>query len=148
VLVGTAVFALLASVAAVGGAATQSGGRPPGVGTPPAGTGIGTAAAMSNPQCDREAGPYGRFDFVYRGSGGVCVVPYRAGSPNGGATARGVTKDTIKLAVVTPNPTEAAAGMGTGIAMNRACRTTSTCPAARTSRRSGTTPTPPATRTS
>jgi hypothetical protein len=110
----------LACAATTGGAATASGGHPPGVGAPPAGTGIGTAAAMSNPRCDQDAGPYGRFDFVYQGSGGVCVAPYQAAVGNGGATAQGVTKDTIKLAVVTPNPTEAAAGMGTGIAMNRA----------------------------
>src|SRR5215471_15020828 len=91
-----------------------------GVGKPPAGTGIGTAAALNNPDCNRDAGAYGRFDFVYEGSGGVCVVPFKAGSKNGGASAQGVTKDAIKLSVVTPNPQEAASGMGTGIAMNRA----------------------------
>ena len=72
---------------AVGGAATQAGGRASGVGKPPAGTGIGTDAAMSNPDCDRDAGSYGRSNFVYQGSGGVCVVPFKAGSDNGGATA-------------------------------------------------------------
>ena len=107
-------------VATAGGAAVPGGTHPAGVGKPPAGTGIGTAAALSNPRCDRDAGPYGRFDFVYRGSGGVCVVSSPAGSRHGGATAQGVTKDSIKLVVVTPNATEAAAGMGTGIAMNRA----------------------------
>ncbi len=105
---------------AAGGAATRAGGRPQGVGKPPAGTGIGTDAAMSNPNCDRDAGSYGRFNFVYQGSGGVCVVPFKAGSDNGGATAPGVTKRSIKVVVVTPNPSQAAAGMGTGIAMNRA----------------------------
>jgi hypothetical protein len=115
------VVLVTASVAtSVAGAAdgTSDGAR--GVGKPPARTGIGTEAALSNPRCDRDAGPYGRFDFVYGGSGGVCVVPYEAGSGNGGATTRGVTKDSIRLAVVTPNAEEAAAGMGTGIAMDRA----------------------------
>ena len=105
---------------AAGGAATQAGGRAPGVGKPPAGTGIGTDAAMSNPNCDRDAGSYGRSNFVFKGSGGVCVVPFKAGSDNGGATAPGVTKGSIKVVVVTPNPEQAAAGMGTGIAMNHA----------------------------
>ena len=105
---------------AAGGAATRAGSRAPGVGKPPARTGIGTDAAMSNPNCDRDAGSYGRSNFVFKGSGGVCVVPFKAGSDNGGATAPGVTKGSIKVVVVTPNPAQAAAGMGTGIAMNRA----------------------------
>jgi hypothetical protein len=121
-VLGTLVVAVvIASATTVtSAAATSTSGRAPGVGKPPAGTGIGTAAAMSNPACDRDAGPYGRFNFVFEGSGGVCVVPFGPGSKNGGATAQGVTKDSITLAVVTPNAQEAASGMGTGIAMNRA----------------------------
>jgi hypothetical protein len=102
------------------GAADGTGNGARGVGKPPARTGIGTEAALSNPRCDRDAGPYGRFDFVYEGSGGVCVAPFEAGSGNGGATAPGVTKSSIRLAVVTPNAEEAASGMGTGIATDRA----------------------------
>jgi hypothetical protein len=117
-LVAAVVIACAMTLTSAG--ATSTSGRAPGVGKPPAGTGIGTAAAMSNPACDRDAGPYGRFNFVFEGSGGVCVVPFKAGSKNGGATAQGVTKDSITLAVVTPNAQEAASGMGTGIAMNRA----------------------------
>ena len=116
-----AVALVVACVAtAAYGAAPRASGRPPGVVKPPAGTGIGTEAALGNPECDRDAGAYGRFNFVYAGSGGVCVVPAKTGSRNRGATAQGVTKDSIKLAVVTPNAQQAAAGMGTGIAMNRA----------------------------
>ena len=116
-----AVALAIASVAgSASGAAEGAGTTPRGVGKPPARTGIGTEAAFRNPRCDRDAGPYGRFDFVYKGSGGVCVAPFEAGSGNGGVTARGVTKDSITLAVVTPNAEEAAAGMGTGIAMDRA----------------------------
>src|SRR5262245_57098210 len=88
----------------VGGAVARASARPAGVGKPPPGSGIGTAAAMNNPQCNRDAGPYGRFNFVFDGSGGVCVVPFEKGSKNGGATAQGVTKDPVTLAVVTQDP--------------------------------------------
>jgi hypothetical protein len=118
-----AVAVVLATSSVAGSASEAAEGaevRPRGVGKPPTGTGIGTEAAFGNPRCNREAGPYGRFDFVYPGSGGVCVAPFDAGSDNGGATSKGVTRDSIKLAVVTPNAEQAAAGMGTGIATNRA----------------------------
>ncbi|HEY7106575.1 MAG TPA: hypothetical protein VH986_09245, partial [Acidimicrobiia bacterium] len=121
--VALAAAALAAALGSATGGPTAAGAATAGaagVGKPPPGTGIGTEPALRNPRCDRDAGEYGRFDFVYPGSGGVCVVPFAAGSANGGATAQGVTKHSIKLAVVTPNAAEAAAGMGTGIAMDRA----------------------------
>jgi hypothetical protein len=76
--------------------------RAPGTGKPPAGSGINTAAALNGPLCDKTAGPYGRLDFVTKGSGPVCVVEWKGGD-NGGATYQGVTKDTIKVVVLLPN---------------------------------------------
>jgi hypothetical protein len=77
--------------------------RAPGTGAPTAGSGMNTAAAMDNPQCDKSAGPYGRLDFVLKGFGPVCVTPWKAGQDNGGATYQGVTKDTIKVVSLVPN---------------------------------------------
>ena len=46
-------------VASAGVVGAQTHGKPRGVGRPPIGSGIGTAAALNNPNCDRDAGPYG-----------------------------------------------------------------------------------------
>ena len=81
----------------------------PGTGKPPAGTGINTAAAFANPLCDKNAGPYGRLDFVVEGGGPVCVAVWKEGKDNGGATYQGVTKDTIKVVVLVPNEQQMAA---------------------------------------
>jgi hypothetical protein len=108
------------SIAVAAGGATQTGSSALGVGKPPGGTGIGTVAALRNVRCDRDAGAFGRFDFQYEGGGGLCVVPFKGGSENNGASARGVTSDSIKLAVVTPSAAEVAAAMGAGFPINRA----------------------------
>ncbi len=97
VIVVAAVAAVMS--AAPAGAATQA----PGTGKPPAGTGMNTAAAFANPQCRKDAGPYGRMDFVFEGFGPVCVAEWKKGTDNGGATAQGVTKDKIKVVVLVPN---------------------------------------------
>ena len=39
----------------------------PGTGKPPAGSGMNTAAAFANPQCRKDAGPYGRLGLRLRG---------------------------------------------------------------------------------
>jgi hypothetical protein len=88
--------------------------RAPGAGTPPAGTGINTAASYANPACDKDAGPYGKLDFVNkngfpdRGGSPVCVAVWK-GTDNGGATYQGVTKDSISVVVLVPNEQQLAA---------------------------------------
>ncbi len=79
---------------------------PPGAAKPTPGSGIGTAAALNNPKCahsDPSYGVYGRFNSTVVGGGAVCVKPWKAGANNGGATAPGVTKNTIKVFAVVPN---------------------------------------------
>ena len=77
--------------------------RAPGTGPPTTGSGLNTAAALDNPQCNKDAGPYGRLDFVLKGFGPACVVAWKSGQDNGGATYQGVTKDTIKVVSLVPN---------------------------------------------
>ena len=73
-----------------------------GVGKPPKGSGLGTKAALENPKCNADAiEGWGVFPFVTSNNGPFCVVP--APADNGGATSRGVTATTIKVAVVVPN---------------------------------------------
>ncbi len=77
---------------------------PKGAAKPVAGTGIGTAAAMDDPRCNTEArfGPYGRWDTSLVGAGPACVRPFAEGEKNGGATATGVTADSVKVVAVLP----------------------------------------------
>jgi hypothetical protein len=82
---------------------------PPGAGKPPPASGMGTTAALNNPKCqhnDPSYGVYGRFNSTYVGGGGVCVKPWSASDDNGGATARGVTKNAITIVSVVPNDQE------------------------------------------
>jgi hypothetical protein len=105
-----ALVVLVATVAA--GAATNA----PGTGKPPAGTGIGTSAALANPMCDKTEGieGYGKLDFVIRGGapdpGGspICVAVWK-GKNNGGATYQGVTTDSVKVIALVPNDQQASA---------------------------------------
>jgi hypothetical protein len=88
--------------------------KAPGTGKPPAGSGLGTAAALANPLCDKSEGiaGYGKLDFVIKGGapdeGGspVCVAVWK-GKNNGGATHRGVTKDSVKVIALVPNDQQA-----------------------------------------
>ena len=88
-----AVLALVISGATTVWAATTSGVSKPGPPVPS--TGVGTKAALVGPNCDETTGTV-KFD---RGTALPCVVPFKAGSNNGGATAQGVTKDSIKVVV-------------------------------------------------
>ena len=90
----------------------------PGTGKPPAGSGINTAAALDNPHCDKTAGPYGRLDFVQKGTGPVCVTVWKEGKDNGGATYQGVTKDKIKVVALVPNEQQMAAVTPNQLPMN------------------------------
>jgi hypothetical protein len=101
-------------VALVGAAfaATAAAVAPPGgVGKPPPSSGIGTAAALEHPQCrtGAEYGRYGRFDAALQGQGPICVKPWSADDDNGGATAPGVTADSITVVAVVPSDAQATA---------------------------------------
>jgi hypothetical protein len=58
--------------------------------------GIGTAAAMAAPNCDAKLDRI-KMPFVYAPP---CIVPWPAGSNNGGATSQGVTAKTITIVAV------------------------------------------------
>src|SRR5262245_33742623 len=71
---------------------------PPGVsmdgtGPQPKGLGMFSSAAMSQDHCAKN----GRMDSYREGTGPWCVNPMKAGSSNGGATAEGVTADSVKV---------------------------------------------------
>ncbi len=86
--------------------------QPTGTGTPVAATGMGTAAALKNPQCNTSKpafGSYGRFNSATLGGGPVCVKPWTAGAKNGGATHTGVTADKVRVVAVVPNQAQLAA---------------------------------------
>jgi hypothetical protein len=58
--------------------------------------GIGSAAALAGPNCDPTTKRI-KFQSPYAPP---CVKPWNAGDDNGGATAQGVTKDSIKVVVL------------------------------------------------
>ena len=60
------------------------------------GSGAGTAAATKNPDCDPDTG---RVKFPSLAAP-LCVKEWKDGADNGGKTAQGVTKDTIKVVVL------------------------------------------------
>jgi hypothetical protein len=115
-LVGAVVAVILASVTLDPVATAVA--RPAGVGPPAPGTGIGTSAALSNPQCHKDQGAYGRLDFVLQGFGPVCVVQWKQGANNGGATSPGVTKNAVEVVAIVPNAQQVAATPRQGQPMN------------------------------
>jgi hypothetical protein len=58
--------------------------------------GINSKAALQNPDCDA-ANKHIKFPAL---TAPACVKPWKKGADNGGATAQGVTKDTIKVVVL------------------------------------------------
>jgi hypothetical protein len=78
---------------------------PTGAAKPVAATGMGTPAAMDDPRCNvgDAYGVYGRWDTSTVGSGPGCVRPFEDGEKNGGATAKGVTGDSVKVVAVIPS---------------------------------------------
>jgi hypothetical protein len=113
-LVGIALGVVVAVVAALPAAASGAPKQSTGAGKPPAGTGINTSAALDNPRCDTTTQPYGRLDFVTEGGGPVCVVEWKDGKDNGGATYQGVTKGTIKAVAIVPNDAQVSATPASG----------------------------------
>jgi hypothetical protein len=110
----TLAVAALANGAPSAQAAVPRVAAPPGVGTAPAGTGMGTPAALNNAKCDTTAGAYGRWNNDRRGDGPVCVVPWPAGKNNGGATTQGVTKNSITVVAIVPNAQQIAGQTSAG----------------------------------
>jgi hypothetical protein len=105
------VVALATAVGAMAVPEASAVKRPAGAGVPVPGSGIGTAAAIKNPECKTTSpttgeailGGYGRFDSTVVAGGPVCVKPWKDGADNGGATWQGVTKDKVTVVVVVPN---------------------------------------------
>jgi hypothetical protein len=58
--------------------------------------GIGTAAALANPNCDATTKRVRYQNYAAP----LCVKPWKNGDDNGGATAQGVTADTVKVVVL------------------------------------------------
>ena len=54
----------------------------------------------------KRTAPYGQLNSTTVGGGPVCVKPWKDGDNNGGATAQGVTKTSIKVVAVVPNQTQ------------------------------------------
>jgi hypothetical protein len=122
VLTATTMAVLVVALGAPTVGATAPEAKAPGAGAAPGGTAMNTQAAFDNPQCNRDYGAYGRFDFTLKGSGAVCVAALKEGADNGGATAPGVTRDSITVGVVTANAQQDAANKmtGAGNAIDRA----------------------------
>ncbi len=101
-----AVAAMLATVAV--GSDAGAAGAP---GREPAGVGRGSEAALGQATCERSTG---RTSFAGVGTGPFCVNPWKGGRDNGGATARGVTADAVKVVVYHGNPAMEAADRAAG----------------------------------
>src|SRR5690242_21812535 len=72
--------------------------------------GIGSAEALQNPQCD----PSVKRVRIQTYAAPLCVKAWNDGDDNGGATAQGVTKDSIKVVVLWNllNPEQAGSRQG------------------------------------
>jgi hypothetical protein len=94
-----------ALTAGAGFAATSTVAPPPGALKPVPATGMGTPAAMDAPRCNVGTGysVYGNWNTSTIGSGPACVRPLKKGEKNGGATAKGVTADSVKVVAVIPS---------------------------------------------
>ena len=79
--------------ASAGGSAPPTGSVSQGAVKAPAGAGVGSAAALAAPDCDRSTGRI-KVPMKYAPP---CVVSWPAGADNGGATSSGVTGNTIKV---------------------------------------------------
>ena len=86
-------------VLAVGlGLLASVGGLPAGAAKVNNDVGVGTPAALNQPNCDKTTG---RWKVQYYAIG-PCTRPFAKGEDNGGATAQGVTKDSILVVALIP----------------------------------------------
>jgi len=97
------------SVGAVG--VTAASGATGKAGPQVKGVGIGSKEALAQETCDQATG---RTNFVGVGTGPLCVNPWPEGEDNGGATAPGVTADSVKVVVYYGNEQMAAAERAAG----------------------------------
>ena len=79
------------------------------------GVGINSKATLAGPNCDATAQ---RIKIVFL-TRPPCVTPWPDGKNNGGATAVGVTKDSVKVVVYAPTDAQNQAGPASGRAINR-----------------------------
>jgi hypothetical protein len=87
---------LVGIVTAIGLATTAVMATPARAASSDGDAGVGTKAALQNPDCDPDTERI-RFPTL---AAPPCVKPWKEGADNGGATAQGVTKDTIKVVVL------------------------------------------------
>ncbi len=80
-----------------------------------AGVGVNSKAALAGPNCDATTQ---RIKIVFL-TRPPCVTPWPEGKNNGGATATGVTKDSVKVVVYAPTDAQNQAGAASGRAINR-----------------------------
>jgi hypothetical protein len=99
------IVGVMVPLATSAGAAT---GKP---GPQVAGVGIGSKAALAQDTCTAATK---RTSFVAVGTGPFCVNPWPEGKNNGGATAPGVTKDSVKVVVYYGNEAMMDAERGAG----------------------------------
>ena len=124
----------LVSLAMVGvlgtlGATQATAASPPdftgsGIGPQPKGLGMGSKAALGQDNCSEN----GRTSLALEGSGPFCVNPWTEGKNNGGATAQGVTKDSVKVIIYIENQQQAAGGSGSQAPVDQATKQTGTVP--------------------
>ncbi len=91
-----------------------------GTGPQPKGLGMGSKAALAQDTCNEN----GRTNFVYIGTGPLCVNPWEEGDDNGGATAPGVTATEVKVVIYQPNEAMLSAQSDAGgqVPVNQATR--------------------------
>jgi hypothetical protein len=85
---------------------------------------MGSKAALAQDNCNAN----GRTSFALEGSGPFCVNPWSEGDDNGGATAQGVTADSVKVVIYIENQQQAAGGSGSQAPVNQATKQTGTVP--------------------
>jgi len=105
-LVTIGLVALLGPGAAWSVDAAQVTGK--GTGPQPKGQGLGSKAALAQQSCAEN----GHTSFGLVGAGPWCVNPWPAGKDNGGSTAAGVTKDSVKVVIYIENEQQVAASTG------------------------------------
>ena len=132
----TAAALALSALTLLGGAAGAANGNDTTmVVTPPTGalkpvpaTGMGTPAAMDDPRCNVGTGfsVYGNWNTARSAPGRRAWRRCKKGEKNGGATATGVTADSVKVVAVIPSAERSAAQTKAAPPINRAGNTPST----------------------
>ena len=85
---------------------------------------MGSKAALAQDNCAEN----GRTSLALEGTGPRCVNPWPEGKNNGGATAPGVTKDSVKAIIYIENQQQAAGGSGSQAPVDQTTGRTGTVP--------------------